>query len=253
MRQHCIHGTHKRSHRGTLCLLHHGDQHIPLSFGTFKIITHITDPAVCRCLQSIQCLQSRFRNRFIINTCCRCKGFLVFTRSRHADLIIVQMADLIFLHIDLHTAKSIHCLHQPFKTNGYVICHVEIGIHIDHAKSHFRSPLGISSIAFIVGIIAKIQIGISVDRDQTHIMFVHIDRTEHNGITSVISFSEVLISGIYSKKSNIINSCICLRLFAFSVFLFLYLLLYFLIDSNMFCIDPVLLYTIFSCRTENYI
>ena len=153
------------------------------------------------------------------------------------------MGDFRLCHVYLNAAKGIHRFHQPFKPYRHIVCDKKIRVHVQHSKRLLRPPVSICGIALFVSVISYIQISIPVNRDETHLMLIHVNRADHNGIAPVISLPKILIPGVHAKKSNIINPSIFvyrLRLFRFRNFF-----LDFLINSNLLRIYNILLHTIF--------
>ena len=112
------------------------------------------------------------------------------------------MTDLRIIHIDIYPAQSIDGVCQPRKTNGNKVCDIQIQIHIQHVDRHLRTALRIRRITLVVGIVAQVQISITVYRHQPALSGILIDRSDHDRIASCI-LRQCTRRGVYTEQSYI--------------------------------------------------
>ena len=141
------------------------------------------------------------------------------------------MVYLRFRDLHLDTAKCIDRFDQTAETDCYIIRDIQIQVHIQHGDRLLRTAFGICAVAFIITVIAEIQIRIAVYGNQLDLMGILIDTGNNDRIASG-SFAKIPVSGIYAEQRDVPVTFQFLNLFT------LYFRLYnFFIYDNIFRID----------------
>ena len=191
-----------------LRLVHNGIQNGTLPRCTLVIpASGITDPAVCRRLQTVQRLCARL-------------GYLCVAVLaeflRHCGLIIVQMRNLILLYRNGNAAKSIHDIRQSAKSNRHEIRDIHIQILVEHVDRLLGPALCVSGIALVVCAITEVQQRITVYRNQLHVSGILIDGADDNRIASCILI-QLSLCGVHTEEGDV---AVSLHLTLFCVLLY---------------------------------
>ena len=111
----------------------------------------------------------------------------------------------LFGNFQFNAAQRIHSFNQSLKANRHIVGNIQIRIHINHADCLCRSSLGISCITFIIAVISQIQIRITINGNQLHLMGICINGTDHDRVTAV-AFSKASIPCIHAEQGYLIYS-----------------------------------------------
>ena len=126
------------------------------------------------------------------------------------------MLDLLRVHINIDTAQTVDHFAQSFIAYGHKVRNIHIQIHVQHLNRLLCSAIGISGIAFLVGIRTGIQVRITIYADQFDITGIHVDAGDHDTIASAALVQQAFLGGVHTEQGNVhiaLHSFILLHLF----------------------------------------
>ena len=120
----------------------------------------------------------------------------------HLFFIIIQVLNLRFINIQIQPAHIINGITESAKADCDKVLNVHIEVHIEHVDRLLRPALCIGRITFIIGIVAEIEICITIYRYQFDISGILIDGCDQNGIRSCI-LRQFSLTGIHTEQRNV--------------------------------------------------
>ena len=112
------------------------------------------------------------------------------------------MLDLRLFHINLHSAQRVYQLDQAVEIDADILRDVQIQVRIQHENGLLRAAGRIGRVALVIGIVAQVEIGITINADQLHLVRILIDGSDHDGIGTV-TLLQIVVSGVYTEKRDI--------------------------------------------------
>ena len=162
----------------------------------------VTDTAIRCCLYTVQMITVldfflifRFFRKFNWCVAESCILGCLYT-------VVIHMHDFRIGHIHIKTAQIINDRCKCIEFNSSIICNIQIQVGIQHGDCLFRTAICICSIRFGIGIIAKVQKCITINRYKFYLFGIIVDTRDDHGITVLVTGKlHICASGINSEQS----------------------------------------------------